>query len=134
VSDNAKNSSRIGILFSLYVVLRVLLPFQDTVVCAQAPSLNWNVVLRTDTFLPVNDGTVHLDSGTNHYSVAANTAGAFSFQNLNPGPYSVTVIAAGKLYRSATQFSIPSSAVGVTLKLGRDGSIEMVSAEIGRLV
>ncbi|MBB5062563.1 TonB-dependent receptor [Granulicella mallensis] len=131
------NSYRIGILISLYVVLRMLFPFNNAhsfAVWAQAPTSNWNGVLRTDRFLPAREGTVLLDSGTNHYSAAVNTEGAFSFQSLNAGLYSVTVRSAGNFYRSATQVSIPSAAVGVTLKLGRDGSVEMVNTEIGRVV
>jgi hypothetical protein len=85
-------------------------------------------------FLPANEGTVLLDSGTNNYSAAVNTEGAFSFQNLNAGLYSVTVLAAGNFYRSATQVSIPSASINVTLELGRDGSVEMTSTEIGRVV
>jgi hypothetical protein len=131
------NSSRIGTLLSLYVVLSMLFPFDNalsSVVWAQASTSNLNGVLRTDGFVPANAGTVLLDSATNRYSAAVNTEGAFSFQNLNAGLYSVTVLAVGKLYRSATQVSIPSAAVGVTLKLGRDGSVEMASTEIGRVV
>jgi hypothetical protein len=131
------NSYRIGILIALCVVLRILFPFHNArsfAVWAQAPTSNWNSVLRTDRFLPAKEGTVLLDSGTNHYSAAVNTEGAFSFQNLNAGLYSVTVRSAGNFYRSATQVSIPSAAVGVTLKLGRDGSVEMVNTEIGRIV
>jgi hypothetical protein len=131
------SSYRIGILFSLCVVLRMLFPFNNALssaVWAQAPTSNWNGVLRTDGLLPANEGTVLLDSGTNHYSAAVNAEGAFSFQNLSAGLYSVTVLAAGNFYRSATQVSIPSAAVGVTLKLGRDGSVEMASTEIGRVV
>ncbi|MBB5317116.1 TonB-dependent receptor [Tunturibacter empetritectus] len=134
---SANSSYRIGIIFSLCVVLRMLFPCNNAlsfVVWAQAPTSNWNGVLRTDGFLPANEGTVLLDSGTNHYSAAVNTEGAFSFQNLNAGLYSVTVRAAGNFYRSATQVSIPSAAVDVTLKLGRDGSVEMVNTEIGRVV
>jgi hypothetical protein len=130
-----RSSYRIGILFSLCVVLRMLSPFNNALssaVWAQAPTSNWNGVLRTDGFLPANEGTVLLDSGTNHYSAAVNTEGAFSFQKLSAGRYSVTVLAAGNFYRSATQVSIPSGAVGVTLKLGRGGSVEMASMEIGR--
>jgi hypothetical protein len=131
------SSSRIGTLLSLYVVLSMLFPFDNalsSVVWAQVSTSNLNGVLRTDGFVPANAGTVLLDSATNHYSAAANTEGAFSFQNLNAGLYSMTVLAAGNLYRSATQVSIPSAAVGVTLKLGRDGSVEMASTEIGRVV
>src|ERR1700733_10136365 len=131
------NSSRIGTLLLLYVVLSLLFPCDNalsSVVWAQAPTSNWNGVLRTDGFVPANKGTVLLDSGTNHYSAAVNTEGAFSFENLDAGLYSVSVRAAGNLYRSATQVSIPSSAVGVTLKLSRDGSVEMASTEIGRVV
>jgi hypothetical protein len=111
------NSSpyRIGILFSLCVVLRMLFPFDNALsfaVWVQAPTSNWNGVLRTDGFLPPIEGTLLLDSGTNHYSAAVNTEGAFSFQNLNAGLYSVTVRAAGNFYRSATHVSIPSVAVG----------------------
>jgi Protein of unknown function (DUF2012) len=79
----------------------MLFPFNNALslaVWAQAPTSNWNGVLRTDGFLPANEGTVLLDSGTNHYSAAVNTEGAFSFQNLNAGLYSVTVRAAGNFY------------------------------------
>ncbi|WP_044176720.1 beta-sandwich domain-containing protein [Granulicella mallensis] len=115
----------------------MLLPFNNArsfALWAQAPTSNWNGVLRTDRFLPAKEGTVLLDSGTNHYSAAVNTEGAFSFQSVNAGLYSVTVRSAGNFYRSVTQVSIPSAAVGVTLKLGRDGSVEMVNTEIGRVV
>jgi hypothetical protein len=131
------NSYRIGILFSLCVVLRMLFPFNNALsfaVWAKPPTSNWNGVLRTDGLLPANEATVLLDSGTNHYSAAVNTEGAFSFQNLNAGLYSVTVRAAGNFYRSATQVSIPSATVGVTLKLGRDDSVEMANTEIERVV
>jgi hypothetical protein len=73
------NSSRIGTL-SLYVVLSMLVLFDNALssaVWAQAPTSNWNGVLRTDGFVPANEGTVLLDSGTNHYSVAVNTKGLF---------------------------------------------------------
>ncbi|WP_433964523.1 carboxypeptidase-like regulatory domain-containing protein [Tunturiibacter gelidiferens] len=84
----------------------MLFPFDNalsSVVWAQAPTSNWNGVLRTNGFLPAKEGTVLLDSGTNHYSAVVNTEGAFSFQNLNVGLYSVTVRAAGNFYRSATK-------------------------------
>jgi hypothetical protein len=76
------NSSRIGTLLSLYVILGILFPFDNalsSVAWAQTPASNWNGVLRTDGFLPANEGTVLLDSGTNHYSAAVNTEGAFFF-------------------------------------------------------
>jgi hypothetical protein len=129
------NSSKIGTLLSLCVVLSIHFLFAiSSVVWAQAPTSNWNGMLRTDGFVAANEGTVLLDSGTNHYSATVNTEGAFSFQNLKAGVYSVTVLAAGNFYRSATQVSIPSATVGVTLKLGHDGSVEMASTEIGRVV
>jgi hypothetical protein len=134
---NINNPSRIRALLSLYVVLRVLFPFENTlssVVWAQTPTSNWNGLLRTDGFLTANEGTVLLESRANHYSAAVNTEGAFSFHNLNAGIYSVTVIAAGNSYRSATKVSIPSAAINATLLLNRDGSVEMVSTEIGRVV
>jgi len=69
------SSYRIGILFLLCVILRMLFSFNNALsfaVWAQAPTLIWNGVLRTDAFLPANEGTVLLDSGTNHYSAAVN--------------------------------------------------------------
>ncbi|MBB5326728.1 hypothetical protein [Tunturiibacter gelidoferens] len=129
--------SRIGTILSLCVVLGTLFSFDNELspmAWAQVPSSNWNGVLRTNGSLPANEGTVLLDSGTNHYSAAVDTEGAFSFRNLNSGLYSVTVLAVGNLYRCPTQVSIPSAAIGVTLKLGRDGSVEMTSTEIGRVV
>jgi hypothetical protein len=75
------NSSRIGTLLSLYVILGMLFPFDNplsSVTWAQTPAPNWNGVLRTDGFLPANEGTVLLDSGTNHYSAAVNTDSAGS--------------------------------------------------------
>jgi hypothetical protein len=131
------NTSRTGTLLSLCVVLSMLFPFHNALssaVWAQAPTSNWSGVLRTDAFLPAGGGTVRLDSSTNHYSAAVNKEGAFSFQNLNDGLYSVTVLSTGNLYRSATKVSIPSATTDVTLKLGLDGSVEMVNTEIGRVV
>jgi hypothetical protein len=128
-----RNSSKIGTLLSLCVVLSIHCLFAiSSVVWAQAPTSNWNGVLRTDGFVPAKDGTVLLDSATNHYSAASNTEGAFSFQNLNAGLYSATVLVTGNLYRCHTQVSIPSAAEGVTLKLVQDDSVEMASTEIGR--
>jgi hypothetical protein len=49
-----RNSSRIGVVLSLYVVLSML-RFHNTlpsVVWAQTPTSNWNGVLRTAWFLP----------------------------------------------------------------------------------
>jgi hypothetical protein len=79
------NSSKIGTLLSLCIILSMLFPFHkalSSVVWAQTPTSNWNGVLRTKGFLPANEGTVLLDSGTNHYSAAVNTEGAFSFRTL----------------------------------------------------
>jgi hypothetical protein len=70
MSANSSSYS-IGILFSLCVVLRMLVPFNNALssaVWAQAPTSNWDGVLRTDGLLPANEGTALLDSGTNHYS------------------------------------------------------------------
>jgi ER membrane protein complex subunit 7, beta-sandwich domain len=134
MSHNAKQSSRIGILLSLYVALRVLLPFPGTLVWAQTLSSNWNGAIHTDGFPSPNEGTVLLESGTNHYSAGVNREGAFSFQNLNAGIYSVTVHATGKFYRSSTKVSFPPADTNVTFLLSRDGSMEIVSTEIGRVV
>src|ERR1700761_503849 len=112
------NSSRAGTLLSLCLVWSMLFPFHNalsSVVWAQVPTSNWSGVLRTDAFLPARGGTVRLDSGTNHYSAAVNKEGAFSFQNLNDGLYSVTVLSTGNLYRSATKVSIPSEGPDITL-------------------
>ena len=134
MSDNVKNSPRFGSLLSLYVALSVLLPFQCIVVWAQTPSSNLNGVLRADGFPSPNEGTVLLESGTNHYSAGVNREGAFSFQNLNAGIYSVIVHTTGKVYRSSTKVSFPPADTNVTLLLSWDGSMEIVSTEIGRVV
>jgi hypothetical protein len=55
-----------------------------------------------------------------------------TFGSVQDRIYSATVLVTGNLYRCHTQVSIPSAAVGVTLKLGQDGSVEMASTEIGR--
>jgi hypothetical protein len=63
-----------------------------------------------------------------------NTEGMFSFHNLKTGVYSVTVLATGNSYRSAAKVSISLAAINATLLLSRDGSVEMISTEIGRVV
>jgi hypothetical protein len=131
------SSCRIGVFLWLYIVLGMPSPFDNplpSAVWAQAATSNWNGVLRADSPQPAGERTVLLESGANHYSAAVNAEGAFSFQNLKPGLYSVTVLAAGRSYRSATKVSIPPATTSVTLTLGRDGFVDVTSTEIGRIV
>ena len=130
------NASRIRIFLLVYVFLRLSPCLDDplsSVVLAQTPTSNWNGMLRSDRSLQASEGTILLESGTNHYSTAVNAEGAFSFQNLTAGLYSVTVAAAGHSYRCGTKVSIPSAATSTTLTLGRDGSVEIANTEIGKV-
>ena len=130
------NASRIRIFLLVYVFLRLSPCLDDplsSVVLAQTPTSNWNGMLRSDRSLQASEGTILLESGTNHYSTAVNAEGAFSFQNLTAGLYSVTVAAAGHSYRCGTKVSIPSAAISTTLTLGRDGSVEIANTEIGKV-
>jgi len=58
--------------------------------------------------------------------------GTFSFRNLQPGVYSLTVNSVGHLYHSIAKVSVSLTASDVTLLLGRDGSVEVAGSEAGK--
>ena len=99
---------------------------------AQAPIANWTGTLRKDGISRVRDGAVLLESDAKHYSAPVKSDGTFSFRNLQPGGYSLTVSSGGHLYHSITRVLVSSTASDVTLLLGRDGSVEIAGLETGK--
>src|SRR5882724_2997888 len=90
---------------------------------AQTPASGWNGTLLNNGTSSSRDCTILLESGAEHYAVAAHADGTFSFKEVQAGLYSLTVRTGGRLYRSAAKVSIPPTISSVVLILGHDGSL-----------
>ncbi|MGA2249073.1 TonB-dependent receptor domain-containing protein [Terracidiphilus sp.] len=128
-------SFKIGGGLPIFLCIMAILSTGNFLSCdmwAQAPVANWAGTLRKDGISSVRDGAVLLESDAKHYSAPVKSDGTFSFRNLQPGVYSLTVNSGGHLYHSITKVSVSSTASDVTLLLGRDGSVEIAGSEAGK--
>src|ERR1700679_3655040 len=105
-------SFKIGRGLSIFLCLMAFLSTENFLRCdmlAQAPVANWAGTLRKDGISSVRDGVVLLESDAKQYSAPVKSDGTFSFRNLQPGGYSLTVSSGGHLYQRITRVLVSST-------------------------
>ena len=103
---------------------------------------SWSGVLDDSAGKTVGGARLELSSaGRATYQTTTGPGGEFSFAGINPGSYDVTVVAAGKTWRSVTPLSVAAGAALLTgLRMAMEGAeahlifVETAAAKAGHTI